>query len=305
MPERLRDVRGRQHPAGGAGLQRRDGRALSGARDAAVALHREDVADKAAPPQLVLEAAQVTLHARADERVDERGVRARVLSRDAREAMAVRHVDARAVALVDERRDALLVDRVRPGVQQAYRERADTLGLDEPLERAHDVAVAERDHDRSTDVDALEDSFGPRARDERHGLGERRGVPDLLLGETVDAPDRPHDRGRVLEAARRDEAEDRAGAREEGVRRDRAPVGDPPGPPEQLDEVDAEPRSAALERREDAVGRIGGRGRGLRHAHMPGRVQQRDVGERPADVDPDDDRGPQLVLIAGAGPRTP
>ena len=167
------------------------------------------------------------------------------------------------------------------------------------------LMVAERDHDRSTDVDALEDSFGPRARDERHGLGERRGVPDLLLGETVDAPDRPHDRGRVLEAARRDEAEDRAGAREEGVRRDRAPVGDPPGPPEQLDEVDAEPRSAALERREDAVGRIGGRGRGLCHAHMPGRVQQRDVGERPADVGPDDDRGPQLVLIAGAGPRTP
>src|SRR4029077_7578659 len=134
----------------------------------------------------------------------------------------------------DELPDALLVRGAHVGPEQRNRDRV-AAHVDELARHASYFIVAQRDDDRALVVHALVDAADELARDDPGDrLVVEQKVVDLILVEAGDLLLDPAHEERVLVPARGDEPGDRAGVREERVRRDRRAVAEARRPREEL-----------------------------------------------------------------------
>ena len=177
-------------------------------------------------------------------------------------------------APLDDRLDALLVDGVGPGVEQAHRQRLDAL-REQPVERALDVGLVERLLHRAASVDPLAHLHPQAALDQ----GGR-----LLPGEVVQtrhaqAPDLED----VAEAPRGDQPGPGAAQLEQRVGGDGGAV-------QHLDHVaTAEPGLVEhlAQPVDDGARVVVDAGRHLLDVQASVGVEEDDVGEGAADVDRD------------------
>ena len=141
-------------------------------------------------------------------------------------------------------------------------------------------------------VDALVDAADELAGDDSgNRLVVQQEVVDLILVEAGDLLLDPAHEERVLVAARRDEPGDRAGVREERVRRDRRAVAEARRLPEELLDGHAQVLRGARDAVHDADREVLRRRRGFRRCDRPAIVDDDAVGESAAGVDADAIRG--------------
>jgi hypothetical protein len=250
------------------------------------ALHHEQRAAEAAGAQLRLERVEVGLQPRAHLRAHDGRGRARVLA-DARADLA-RQPD---VEVGRERGDQLahaqLMPRVSKRPQQRDGDRLD-VECEELFDRARRLRFVERDDDLAGVVDALVDLAHARLGDQRRRLARASEVLDVLRPKPGVAALEVHDHQRVGVAARGEEADARDVAGDQRVERGRRPVRDQLGVAEQLCGLAAECGGELAHDRDHAAREVGRRRRGLRRGHGSAVVGGDGVGERAADVDPDD-----------------
>ena len=128
------------------------------------------------------------------------------------------------------RRSWRVVDE-RP--QQRHRDRLDAVG-EQAVDRGDHLVLLERDDHVAVAVDALGDAADQRARHDRVGFAQPRGVDEVALGEPGDLRVDLADDDRVLVAPGRDQAGARAGAGQHRVGRLRRAVHEQVGRGEQL-----------------------------------------------------------------------
>ena len=217
------------------------------------------------------QALEVAVEQRREIGVDDRGRAALVLAELGQHLVRGRdvHVGHR---LAQPLGDRPLVGRVEIGEQQAD---GDRLGSD----------LARLGHD-PVELGLLQRLDHPLGAEPLAGLDPRRGVDQRLgLGSAQVVELRPvlaRDLEQVGEPAGRDQRRPGPAALEQRVRAHGHPVG------EDLDRVGVRVRRGErrLDRLEHSLGLVGGRGRRL-GGEQAGAVEDHRVGERPADVDPE------------------
>ena len=280
--EATREGKARARPARGAGenRRRRVSRHELGRRDTAVRLHhQQDPVERGfleRDHQIVDVAAQHRSDVGAHHRRRDPLVQAYLrqdLRRNGEEEVAGQ--------LLDDRASPLLVLRVCVRVHEADGDGFDTLAGGD-RERVPDCRLVERRPFPAVDVDATADRESQVPRDERR-RGDVLVVVQVL--STADAASHLED---VPEALRRQESGGRSRVGEDGVRRHRGPVDDQPHLADELVPGEAEQAGDLAEAREHALGRVVRGARGLVRDQAPvALVDQHEVGEGPADVDPD------------------
>ena len=174
------------------------------------------------------------------------------------------------------RADALLVDVVEEREHEAHRDRLDVPEAADRADEGVELRLVERGDDLALGVDPLGDLEAPPPRDE----DRRRVLEEVVEVRARGAPELEH----VAEAARRDEGDPGPLRLEQGVGDDGGGVGEE-GDRLRGDTVLVHRGARALDDRRPEVAR---RGRDLGDPGPPAPlVEHRDVGERPADVDPD------------------
>ena len=263
------------HPCGRARFHDVDRlhRGLRRRREAAVRLHDEQRGGDAAGIEPLAQGLQIPFDDRQHVGVDHRGRGALVL------LDLGKHVEAGATReagreLFDDFGHEAFVGRIGIRVDEADRDCVDSF-IEQPPDRPPCVVAGERAHDLARGVHALVDHHPQVA------LHERR---RLLPGEIVE-PRHPQvaKLQHVAKALARDEPHPRAGKLEDRVRRHRGAVHDL-GDLARRRPVLCEHRFQPLDDGERVV--LDARG-DLHRDDVPAVVEQHDVGERAADVDPD------------------
>lgn len=160
--------------------------------------------------------------------LDQRGVQAREVAPHrvelgGQEHRAVAVLAARALDLVDDLLDALLVRGVAVRVEQAHDDRLDAL-VEQLLGGLARLVLVERDRDVAEQVDALANALHQLARHERLVVVVRRDVQPVGVGKAEVGLDPALQAQVVLETARDDAADAPALALEQPVEHRRAGV---------------------------------------------------------------------------------
>ena len=270
------------------------GRALDGQR-AAVGGHQVEVGARRQLVQRVVHAAQVAARLRADVGVQRRGGEALVLAVLRRDLVRDRQVGLGELLRHDLPHPPLVL-RVEEREQEADAHRVDLLLAQLAHGLAHLVLVERRVH-LARRHHPLGDRQAQAALDQR-GLAPGQVLVDR---ERLRAPVAA-DVDQVAEAARGDHSRARAVALEHDVGRDRGAV------EELVEGVELDPRQIAqlAQPGHRRLGGIRGRGGHLVDRHLPARVvDQHQVGEGAAHVDPNPDHGARAVAVPGCHPRQP
>ena len=256
---------------------------------AAVALHDQKRPFEPAVLQFRFQAFEIAFHRRAEITVQDRRVRARVLTGDLRQRAAEGPVNlSLRVGFGSKRANFFFVFGVCPGVHQAHGDGIDFVFFDQAPDGVHDIEPVERDDFIPLVVHALAHADDALARREWIGLGDPGDMLDLVVGKTVDPPNGAHDLRGVFEALGGNEADLAAVVGDKRVGGHRAAMFEKRRAAQQFGGVDAHGARRLLNRVHHAARKIIGRCRSLRRPHFAAVAEHDDVGESSAGVHADD-----------------
>ena len=244
-----------------------------GSHGAAARLHDRDRRGQLHLGEAAFQLREIAPHDRLDVCVDDGRARPLELLHLRQHVRRKGEVDVR-VPGADVLRDALLVLRIRVGVQEADRDGGDAV-REQLVGRGGETFRFEWTNHASPKVDALGDLLPEVAGDERGRL-----VPVHVVEARVPEP---ADLEHVAESRRRDEADLRPRAGDHGVGRHRGGVREIP----HLAGDDVSGLDHLGEPGADRVAVVVGGGKRLDDREAPGRIHRGNVGKRPSNIHAD------------------